>query len=432
MAIDDYAPPQFVAAGETEEEKEANLESVLPSPGFPAFTELMVEAIEKRSEITVLDFSPNQVNIRYKIDGIWHAMAPMDRETGDYMLASLKQIAGLEYRDRRSRQEGNFRTDYLKRKTKCRVVTQGIKTGERVALYVDIPKPTLDTVEQLGMRERMKDDLTAQLADSGNGLTLYCALPGQGYTTGWRAVLNACDRFTRDYYVIEEASRQEPEVINVGSITYDESKGEDAFTPMPQLLLKEPNFIAFSEIKDAAMLDQICDLSKQQDLPTLTRLHGKNALDGLLRLLLIKSDRQKLVEQLEAVVAMRVIRKLCEECRVAFRPNPMLLQKLGIPPGRIQNLYNPFPWKPEMVDENGKEILPCEHCHGIGYIERTGIFEMLKVTNPIRQVLLQNPNINQLTAEVRKHGHVTFRDEGVLLVAKGVTSVEELQRVLKA
>jgi type II secretory ATPase GspE/PulE/Tfp pilus assembly ATPase PilB-like protein len=371
------------------------------------------------------------VSIRFQIDGIWHAMAAMDREKGDYMLASLKRLAGLNYRDRRSRQEGSFRADYLRRKTPCRIVSQGVRTGERVAIYLDVPQPKLENLEDLGMRESMRNELARILSETGVGMTLVCAMPGEGYTTTWRAVLSSCDRFTRDYYVLEEKSRVEPEVINISSVTYDEAAGGTPFTGMPQLLLREPQFIAFSEVANGKILDEICDLSAQQDFPVLTRIHGKNALDGLLRLMLLKSDHAKLLETLNAVVAMRLIRKLCEACRVSYRPHPMMLQKLGIPQGRIHQMYKPFIYQPEMVDEDGKEIEVCTNCHGIGYLGRTGIFELLKLTDPIRQVLLDNPNMNQLMAEARKQGHVMLRDEGIVLVARGVTSIEELQRILK-
>ena len=100
---------------------------------------------------------------------------------------------------------------------------------------------------------------------------------------------------------------------------------------------------------------------------------------------------------------MRMIRKLCEECRVAFRPNPMLLQKLGIPPGRVNQIYRPFIYQPEMVDEDGKEIEMCTHCQGIGYFERTGIFEMLKLNDSIRELLLKSPNLNQFLNLRVKH-----------------------------
>ena len=194
-----FRPIQITPAGETAEEQDATLEVVEPSPGFPAAARLLAEAIEKEAITTVLDFTPQQVSLRFLIDGLWHSGTPMDRETGDFMLATLKKIAGLEYRERRARQEGKFTTLYRKKKQQVRLVSQGIKTGERVAIYLDWKKPPLETAEQLGMRASMIAQLSEILENRKGGMVLVSALPGEGYTSAWRGVLDTCDRLTRDY-----------------------------------------------------------------------------------------------------------------------------------------------------------------------------------------------------------------------------------------
>ncbi len=427
---DTIPPIRFVAAGETPEEKKAVLASIKPSPGYPTAAQMIAEAIEKRSDLTLMDFSPQKVSIRFQIDGIWHNMPPMDRETGDYMMATLKQMAGLNYRERRARQEGEFVAEYLRRKNKCRLVSQGVPNGERIAIYIDIPKPKIETLEQMGMRTSMLDSLKPILGNTKEGLVLVSALPGEGYTALWRGVFGACDRFMRDYYVIEEASRVEPDVINVETITFDESKGEHAFTPIPQLLLREPNFIAFAEIANGAMLNKVCGMSQEQDLPVMTRIEGKHATDALLRVLVHKPDVQLFAETIKAVINMRLIRKLCEDCKVAFRPNPMLLQKLGLPAGRVGQLYKPFQFQPGMLDEQGEEIEVCKTCQGVGYKDLTGIFELLVVNDAIREALIKKPRLDHLMAVAQQQRHISLQQEGVVIVARGTTSIEELQRVL--
>ncbi len=142
--FEEHGPPiEFTTAGDTPEEQTTNLKIVRPSPGFDPASELCAEAIIKDADVTVLDFSPQQVTVRFQIDGLWHAGTPMDREMGDYMLATLKQLAGVDYRERRERQTGNFASLYLKKKQKFKLVSQGIQTGERVALYLDYKRPPL-------------------------------------------------------------------------------------------------------------------------------------------------------------------------------------------------------------------------------------------------------------------------------------------------
>lgn len=130
--FDESTPPiEFTAAGATPEEQKTNLKIVRPSPGFEPAAELVSEIIIKDADVTVLDFNPQQVILRFQIDGLWHSGAPMDRETGDYLLATLKQLAGLEYRERRARQEGSFATLYLKTRQKFKLVSQGIQSTLR-------------------------------------------------------------------------------------------------------------------------------------------------------------------------------------------------------------------------------------------------------------------------------------------------------------
>lgn len=429
----DYIPPiEFTPAGATPEEQDAAWRVVEHSPGFPATARLIAEAIQRESFTTVLDYSARQVNVRFQIDGMWHAGAPMDRESGDFMLATLKKIAGMEYRERRARQEGNFTTLFQKIKQKVRVVSQGIQTGERVAIYLDWKRPPLETLDDLGMRASMKAQLFNVLQGDDTGIVMVSALPGEGYTAAWRGVLSLCDRLTRDYFVLEEVHEIEPEVININSMTFDRAKGETALSPLTALLLKQPDVLAFNELPDAETIDGIVELSTDRKMPMFVRAPGKHALDSLLRLLVLKPNVAAFAKRLDAVVSMRLIRKLCESCKISFVPHPSLLQKLGLPPGRIGELYKPYLFKPGMLDDKEEEIPPCPKCRGIGYKGRTGIFELLMLNDELRTALIQAPRLEKLTAIAAASRHISMQQEGIVLVARGLTSIEELQRVLKA
>ena len=423
-------PIRFVPPGENQEEQEAILQSVEPSPGFPTFANMVADVITKRSETTVFDFTPQIVNIRYQIDNVWHAMPAMDRETGDYMMATLKHIAGMDFRERRQRQSGGFKATFLGVGHKCRVVSQGVKHGERVAFYVEIPKPDTNTLEELGMPEKVKDMLTPSLSES-TGMVFFTAMPGAGYTSLWRAGLGACDRFMRDYYVIENEKDVEEEVVNVTSITYDAAAGEDAFSPMPKLLLREPNVVAFTDVTDGKMLDKMSDLSSDGFL-VISRLYAKHALDGLLRLLVHKpAEVERLATELRAIVSMRLVRKVCDQCRIGFVPHPKMLHQLGLPPNSVRQMFKPFEFKPGMVDENENEIPMCTNCNGLGYKNITGIFEVLNMTDELRTAMVKKPRMDHLLATAKASQHVSIRDMGIVAVAQGVTSMDEVQRMLK-
>ena len=426
------APVEFTPAGETDEERDAVLEQLADSQGFPAATTIVAEAIHKDADVTVLDFTQQQVTVRFRVDGMWHPGVPMDRETGDYMLAVLKKLAGANYQERRKKQKGMFATAFLKGKQKFKLISQGTQTGERVALYLDYKRPSFDRLEDCGMRQSMISQVVDLMNMSTGGWFLVSAVPGEGYTTSWRAALDSCDRLTRDFFVIEDCNKVEPEVINIGSITFDPAKGETHMTPLPQLLLREPDVLSVSEIPDGKMLDKLCNQSTINEIPIYLRHPGKNAVDALLRVLALKPDANKFLASLSGVLCMRLVRKLCENCRQAYVPHPQLLQKLGLPAGRIEKLYRPFIYKPGMVDEDENEIPPCRECSGIGYRGRTGIFELLKVTPAFRNAAAKTLSLSALTAAAKQEGHITQTQEAAVLIARGVTSVEELQRMLQS
>lgn len=428
----DLPPIEITPFGQHDEERDRVLQSVKPSPGFPDAVRLLADVIDRESMTSILDFTPKGVSVRYWMDGIWQRGAALDRESADFMLATLKKMAGLNHLERRKKQEGKFQVLYKKLKRTVRILSLGVPSGERVAIYLDWKQTPLESVDRLGMRPSMQQQLAEILNNPATGLVLVSAVPGEGYTTGWRSVLNLSDRLVRDFYVIEEAGLVEPEVINFYSVTFDRSKGEDAMSPITQLLLRQPDVLAFSELPDAETIDHVVELSVDKQKPVFVRSPGKGTIDALLRLLALEPKTGKLVERLDAVVCMRLIRLLCESCKIPFKPHPQLLQKLEIPPGRVGNFYQPNVFKPGTLDENEKEILPCSTCQGIGFKGRTGLFELMRMTPELREEILRKPNLAHLQNFLKSQNHISLQQEGVVLIAKGVTSLDELQRVLKA
>ncbi len=434
VPIDQLPPLKFTAAGDNPDLREANLQAVKPSPGYSYLVVMVADAITKRADLVLMDFTPNAVGVRYQVDGLWHNMPTMPRTSGDYMLASLKQLAGLDYRERRARQVGQFVAEYLKKKHKCQLTSQGISSGERVALVINRDKPPLENLEDIGMRPGMQSQLI-QLMNEPTGLILISGLPGDGLSTTWRAALQSTDRFMRDFYVVEEKSRQEPEIINVSRETYDSSRGETVLEVMKSLMLREPNVVAFTELADAAALNELSKLANEHEMTTFGRLPARHATEAVMRALMLKPDVPAFAQALRAVSGQRLVRLLCQTCRQAYQPNPNLIAQLGLPPARVPVLYRHFQPSPEQVlDASGRpiEIAPCENCGGPGYYERTGIFELLLVDDRFRAAMQDpEPTVQKLAAAAQQSGHITLREEGIVLVARGDTSLDELQRVLK-
>lgn len=426
-------PVNIIAGGVTHGQSAENLAICQQAPGFPDVVMLLADAITKRAELVMLDFTQQAVSMKYQIDGVWHDLPPRDRGSGDAMLAVLKKLSNLNPDERRARQEGKFKVQFMHFQDELTLKSQGVQTGERVGLEIPGAEVELETLEQLGMREKMRKR-AKELLNLDSGLIVVAALPKNGVSTLWNACLNTTDRYMRDFVSLEDEDKPEEEIINIEQCTYKASAGESPKTILPDLLLKEPDVFVVPEMKDAESFEIICDQVLEEERFAITRVPAKGAVDALLRLLALKVPTQKFAQSVKAVIYGRLTRKLCENCRQPYQPAPQLLQRLGIPAGRVQVLYREWQPPPQpMVDENGNPIETpiCPQCAGIGYFGRTGVFELLEVTDELREAMVKQPQLDALTKIARAGGHRTLQDEGILSVCFGTTSLTEMQRVLK-
>ncbi len=400
----------------------ANLQTARRSPGYLLAKQLVSDMVTSRSEQSMLDYRQDTVAVRRLIDGVWHNGESMERDSGDVMLAVLKQLANLKPADRQSKQEGEIGAQYDGGKYAISLKSQGVKTGERVVVGLkDVEAKALRTYKELGMRDKIREQWEAVMAADA-GFVVISAMPGGGLTTLFDVSLMETDRLMRDFFSIEDVNNPDREIENVVVKPYDSKKGESPVTNLEKLVRLYPNVYVCRDFVNGESAKALLAEVRDEKL-LVTSTHAKEAPEALLRLIQKKAPHRDVAELTTAVINMRLIRLLCDECKVGYEPAPALLQKLGIPAGKVQMLYRP----PE-----GEEIKkPCAACGGIGYRGRTGLFELLVPNEKCCQTLLKQPKMEHLRKAARTAGMRNHQEEGILLVAKGATSLQELQRVLK-
>jgi type II secretory ATPase GspE/PulE/Tfp pilus assembly ATPase PilB-like protein len=399
----------------------ANLLFARQSPGYLLVKDLVADMVNRRAERLHLEYGPQAVAIRQEIDGVWHNGEARDRESGDVMLAVMKTLANLDIKDRRKKQTGQFAAKYQEKKYLLPITTQGVQNGERVILTRLTEKAKMHTYDALGMREGIKQQWE-EIMGRDRGFVIFSALPGGGLTTLTNASLEETDRLMRDFFAIEEVSRREHEIQNITVHTYDASKGETPATIIPGLVRLYPNAYVIRDLVDAESANLLMK-EVEDDRLIITSIPAREAAEALLRILQLKVPAKQFAAVVTAVLYERLIRKLCPDCKVGYTPPPDALKKLGIPPGKVQQLFRPP--KPEEREK------PCQTCQGIGYLDRTGLFELLVINDQMREILAKQPSLELLKKAARADGQRSLQEEGILLVAKGVTSLPELQRVLK-
>lgn len=417
---EDMGPPiTLVPQGGTPEENNAHLFEAQHSPGYVLVRELVADALERRAEQVALDFAAESMSIRYEIDGVWQNGQAVDRESGDAALYVLKTIASLKPEERRARQGGSFAVEQQKKTYQCQLLSQGTQTGERAMIRFVREGVHFDKLVDLGMREKSIETARRMLS-SPQGVIIFSAPRRGGLTALVDAALNSADRFTRNWVALEAAQRPEHAIENVTVHTYDVGAGQTPASIIIAVARKYPDVIVCRDLVDAASVEALCEQTEQNRL-VIGAVVARDCAEALLRVLMLKVRPATFAPVLVGAVNGRLIRKLCPDCREAYAPPPQLLEQLRIPPGKIEALYRP-PQNPEEV---------CETCGGIGYQGRTGIYEVLEANDAIREALIKSPKLDVLRREARRAGTRSLQDEGLLLVLKGETSLQELTRVLK-
>ena len=189
---------------------------------------------------------------------------------------------------------------------------------------------------------------------------------------------------------------------------------------------EEADVLYVDPIRDAEMAKLV--FTRQKVITFVAELPAKDAAQGLLKCIELLGDKNLVADGLQGIIGQRLIRLLCDECKQAYRPNPALLKKVGIPP-ETKILYRER--KAPSSKEGEPDIEPCDNCGGTGFFGRAGMYECIQMSAGMRKVVLGEPTLASIKTQVRQEKMQTLQREGLRLVAQGKTSLEELQRAFK-
>lgn len=414
-------PPVKLTAkgGATERDDTAHLLAARLLPGFNDSRALLAEALTRRAAAIMLEYTQQSVSVRYMIDGVWHNDEPQERETCDPLLEALKVLNGLNPKERQARQKGVFLIEYEGLKYSASLACQGTPTGERVLLQFDPAKVQFKSLDDLGMRAKMQQQLV-DIINQKRGFVLLSAMPASGLRSTTAMLLQKTDRFTREFVAIEDEANRYEAVENIPVVTYNSAAGQSPDSIMIKVFRTVPDVVVVRDLVNAETLRLMCEEISENKMFVGT-VRAKDCAEALLRVLALKVSPKLFAKSITAVLNQRLVRCLCDNCKEAYAPTPQVLQQLGIPQGRVQAFYRP-PQEPEQV---------CPECNGIGYKGRTAVYELMIVDDTVRALIASGAKLELVRQAAVKAGMQNLQAEGVVLVAKGVTSLPELMRVMK-
>ena len=394
--------------------------------GFNDLRKAVYDALERNADGIMFEFQAEQTLVREQIDGVWIDAAPLMKDKGQLLNTSIKYLIGGNPEEYRKRQFGSFMAT-VRKKTKFTAdfIIQGTPTGEEKGIITFvIQKVPFNSLDELGMRPEMQDKVKS-LINAPVGLVVFSAAPANGLRSTMNVVSRTADRFTRDFATVEDVQNPYQVVENVVLNQYDSRQGETPMTVLPDIFFREPHVLLIRDLINTETFELCCNEIENNRL-IITTIRAKDAADTMIRLLAMKIQPSLLASSITAVISQRLIRKLCPDCKEVFEPQPALLQRLGLPPGRITELY-----RARSAPQPGEKRKPCLTCNDIGYSGRTALYEIIEVNDEIRKILVANPTADAIRKAATQSGQRGFLFEGSLLIAKGITSVEELSRVMK-
>lgn len=422
------AEPELVLFQGAVNGKDADLAAngKLVQAGLVRAKELVSDAMGRRAEMIRLDPKGKVSVTALYVDGFPAAGPKYAGPQGMAITQMLKLLAGLDVRERAKPQSGGIKAEFKEKKYIVRVDSQpvpGAAGAERLVVRIEDPKNRLEKPTDIGISETLRLKIR-DYSSNREGVVLAAGPPMSGTSTTALGIMRSVDAYMYSIYNLADLKGRE--LSHVTELPANE--GESYEERIIRARRQEPDVLLVDPLRDAESAKLIFEHA--QRVAFVSEMPAKDAPDAVVRLAAWLGDPKVAAERLKLIISQKLMRKLCSECKQAYRPNPKLLAKVGLPP-ETKVLYR-VPRPVENEKGQVEEPPPCRHCQNVGYFGRMGLFEAIEMTDGMKEVVLAGGDYAAIKAQARKERMQSFQADGLRAVAEGETSLEELQRVFQA
>ena len=370
---------------------------------------VLLQAIkEKASDIHFEPFE-DEFKMRYRIDGVLYEMVPPPRYIAMALTSRIKVMANLDIAERRMPQDGRIELALKGVPIDLRVAVLPTMFGESVVLRVLDRSNVSLSLDKIGMRT---EDLNVfrQLITKPNGIVVNTGPTGCGKTTTLYAALNELN--AEDTKILTAEDPVEYDIDGLVQVQVKPDVGLTFARALRSFLRQDPDVILVGEVRDL----ETAQISVQASLTghlVFSTLHTNDAPSAIARLVDLGLEPFLITATLEAVVAQRLVRRVCQNCKTEYRPTEQQLMELALKPEDVG----------ERVFSYGKG---CDYCKNTGYLGRLGLFETMVMNDTLREMIMQRKSTSELRREAVKNGMRTLREAGLMAIYEGITSLDEV------
>jgi type IV pilus assembly protein PilB len=390
--------------GATGAEAEANATPII------RFVDLILyQAIQDRASDIHFEPFENEFKIRYRVDGALYEMAPPPRHLAPPVISRVKVMANMNIAERRLPQDGRIQKNIAGRSVDLRVSTLPTQFGESVVLRVlDRSTVNLD-LEMLGMPKYVGDYIL-EVIERPNGIFIATGPTGSGKTTTLYSCLRKIN--TLDSKLLTAEEPVEYDLEGIMQVPVNENIGLTFARVLRAFLRQDPDRIMVGETRDLETAQIAIQASLTGHL-VFTTLHTNDAPGAITRLIDMGVEPFLISSTLEAVLGQRLLRSICPNCRTNYEPNANTLDQLGLS-------------RHDLGEKKFYYGKGCDACNQTGYRGRKGIYELLRITDPLRELINERAPTVTLKQKAIELGMITLRQDGLRSVFDGNTTVEEV------
>jgi type IV pilus assembly protein PilB len=408
---------------EKEKPTVAELERIVEeAPITKAVASILRYGIEGQSSDIHIEPVKDKMRVRYRFLGKLYSSIFLPIKVHPAIVSRIKILSDLRIDETRIPQDGRFSIEFGGRKIDFRVSTFPTAMGEKVAIRILDPKVGLKKMEDLGLSGRNFEVLQKAIKKPF-GMILATGPTGSGKTTTLYAILQKLNQEGVNIVTLEDPVEYFIEGINQSQIRPE--IGYTFATGLRHVLRQDPDIIMVGEIRDKETAELAVHAALTGHL-VLSTLHTNNALGVIPRLIDLGISPFLIPYALSIAIAQRLVRRLCDKCKREVKPSKeirdLILEEIEKLPEEEK--------KKIKIPQNFKiyEAVGCDECNKIGFTGRIGIFEVLEMTKNLEEIILKEPSEAKILEEAKRQGMITMRQDGILKVLKGETTIEEVLR----
>jgi type II secretory ATPase GspE/PulE/Tfp pilus assembly ATPase PilB-like protein len=391
--------------------------------GFRTAYDVVTDAKWRRASTVTFTPKGDTYDVTYSIDGAATPQPAMARDQMEYLLHFLKEVGGLDSKEKRKPQKGKFRTRQNKENTDWEVVTAGSTAGEQIRIS-PVTKESALKIADLGLTPDQVEQME-KFRHLEQGLFLVTGPKKSGATTTMYALVRNHDAFLNSINTIEK--QPSGALLNVTQTVYTlTDTGTTTYGKRLQTIVRMgPSVVGIGECEDAETAKVACAAAHDGKIVYVV-MEADSVLQALAKWLKLVEDRKLVSETLLGVSSQRLIRKLCATCKQGYAPNKEILQKFNLPADKAKVLYRPGK---EVYDKRGKPST-CDTCQGTGFVGRTGVFETIFLNDELRKAVRTVKQLPELGMQFRRAKMLYLQEQAVRKAIAGTTAINEVLRVL--